>query len=404
MGNTDNEDLFIEHGNQPWLVRHDSSGFGGPASIEVEGREILRDCNLYIDDLNENNGILKRFSCNRKAGTALVTSKGYFPFGEEPSFKQQWKYGQNHVQITFDLQWPQGMRVKRRVGLGSCFLPGTWKRFYCIPPVEHLNKGVQADWISLPEACSEPVMVAHWHFPPLALVFENKDRDQLEIGTGGDLWRWENPFKAGPERGSYKVYLTVDGLQIVWEPLMCCLPYTPPPQNYRFKWYMAWNTETAETSEGRDAQKLSLDERGKCSMPESVEEGDSYVLDFEQLLSSQNTRNVPTQQDYIRGSYKRGLCWSSKPVLNAAKKAVRQISESLPPGTLILKGVSADACWNPAHLDKNCADGVPHWDINALLEFSHWTRRQLGDDWKILTMPPASNLPSVRGLFQDNGF
>ncbi|MFW5996758.1 MAG: hypothetical protein ACOCQP_01970 [Lentisphaeria bacterium] len=389
-----------------WTAKHARNRAEGVASITVNGRDLLNNCTFYIDELNRDNGIVDSFNCKHKANCALIESSGFFPFGGEPGFQQKWKYGQNHVQISFDLQWPQDMAIKRRFGLGSCHLPGSWKRFYMVPPAYHWNEGAVPQWFDLPEPQEKAIMVGHWHRPPLTLVFENNSGDQIEIGTGPDLWRWEKAFNAAPESGSYKIFLSSSGIELIREPLMTCLPFKPSGRNYRFKWYIAWSpvSQKAWNKEadftiipGSDKSFTDIENSG------SLGEGRSYLLDFTLTEWTAQCRAYSTQPDYIRGLADHDICWCSQPVKNSAKKTIRRIKHRLPPGRIIVKGLTPGLCWHPSHLNRNHPDGLPHWDINDILDFSLWTSHHLGDAWEIYRAPDSSGfspLPSVRGLFQ----
>jgi hypothetical protein len=48
---------------------------------------------------------------------------------------------------------------------------------------------------------------------------------------------------------------------------------------------------------------------------------------------------------------------------------------------------------------------MPHWDINAILDFCVWTRRQLGEEWAVrVENRLVDTLPSLRGIELANGF
>lgn len=405
----DNE-IHLMPAAESWIAQHVRDRPEGVASISLDGQELLRDSVFYIDELNRDNGIVSNFTVRKKAGCAFIESSGFFPFGGEPAYRQKWKYGQNHVQVTFDLQWPKEMALKRRFGLGSCFLPGCWKRFYAVPPAYHWNEGAAPGWTELPAPENEPVMIGHWHRPPLALVFENTDGKHLEVGTGTDLWRWERALEAAPESGSYKIFLRRDGIELVREPLMTCLPFKPVARNYRFKWYLAWSPSAERGwNKNTDFTIIPGSEESFTAMEKSarLDEGLSYLLDFSRTDWSPSCRCHCRQPDYIRGNPDNHCCWSSQAVKNTARKVVRRIKHRLPPGTLVIKGVAPALCWHPSHQDRDKRDGLPHWAINDLLDFSLWTRRHLGDAWEIYSTRDAgflSELPSLRGLFQPTGF
>ena len=119
-------------------------------------------------------------------------------------------------------------------------LPGEFNKFTIVPPAQHQTEGAEVHVREIPKWKGKDIMVGHWHRPPISLIFHRKDGIDLEVGTGFDLWRWEQNLGYYPESGSYKVLLTEAGLELIREPLACCEEFEPEQRNYRFTWYFAW--------------------------------------------------------------------------------------------------------------------------------------------------------------------
>jgi hypothetical protein len=321
------------------------------------------------------------------------------------------------MRVTTDIKWPRGAQVKRHFGLGCLSLPGRdWKRVLAVPPAVHAGEGSTTEWIALPVPEGGPVMVAHWHRPPLALVFERHDGFRLEVGTGSDLWRWEHGMGAGPESGSWKVFRDPDEVRLVREVLMCCSPFEPEPRPYRFTWHMAWSAPAPATERpGGEPFVLRLSTRDKGLEPKQFQElrdadrdgrNLHLVLDTAAQDWQDSFRRSATQPDWIRGLRTPMPCWQSAAVIKRLRRVVRQLMQLQRTHSLEFRNVSPGICWDPGHLDRRRDDGLCHWGIGNLLEFSTWTRQQLGPDWRITSVPAAEwqDLPSVSELFAVNGF
>ena len=404
--------ITIAHPDGMWEAVHSTERFGGPHTISVNGDVLLEAPRFHIDDIGDESAIVLKQRAFRKAGTAMATSTGYLPFGSETKFFQSCRYAANHVRITFDLRWRRNTAIRRHLGLGSLFLPGKWKRYFCLPPSLHLSEGAKPKWQDISDADDAPAMIGHWHRPPLALVFERADGTAVEIGTGYDLWRWEQCLGLGPENGSYKILREENGLRLVREPVMCCEEFTPLPRDYRFTWYAAWRSAKAqETSPLPPANPLQFDLRrgltpgGLAETVAHKSEPPVFSLDLNDIAWPAKFRRAGTAAAYIRGENEAQPCWKSPGMQKGLRHAIRQLAGLSTEGTLQLRGVNPGLCWDSTHLGYKNPDGVAHWDINSVLDFAVWTRQQLGLGWQIQTETGAlAELPSMTGLFGQNGF
>jgi len=289
-----------------------------------------------------------------------------------------------------DIQWPRDTVVRRHFGIGGLVLPGEWKRFFCIPPAMHLGDGMAARWEAVPAAPAVgEVMIGHWHRPPLALVFERSDGTAVEVGTGSDLWRWEHALGAGSEAGSYKVMLRGDGIRLVREPLMCCSAHTPEARPYRFSWYMAWRGSKGQRKKTgmpkAERRLFALTANGELLGGDEAapgfpvgRAGECVVMDAGGCVWPQEWCRAASIADFIRGKRSDVPCWHAGGVQKAARRAIRHLRAGSAEGWLLLHGVSPGVCWGPQHLGRSSENGLAHWDINALLDFAVWARRQLG--------------------------
>jgi len=402
----DDTNLHVEHDGGFWTAGHSTQTIGGPASLTVGRDTLLRDCRFYVDDLTPENALVESVRARRESGTAVVETRGYFPFGGQIGFSQVCRYAANHAVIACDVRWPAGATVRRHLGLGTLFLPGPWQRFYCVPPALHLAEGAAPRWREIPtppEAGS--VTVAHWHRPPLALVFERKGGARIEIGTGADVWRWEENLGAGPEAGNYEVVLRPDGIEVVREPLMTCVECEPAARSYRFKWYLAWSCPGLRPQGVLPpARPAAVSAERKLTVV-GGEEGDfTLAVDSAALPWPDGACHAPSLPDYIRGRRDGTPCWESSATANLMRALIRQIAGRFAGGFLRFDGIAPSPCWDPAHTAHKAPNGLAHWDVSGLLESATWARHTLGPDWQITAEPADRNLPSLEGLFAPNGF
>ena len=396
----------IVHPDGTWSAHHDAARADGPLAIRSAGEPLVRDVGWYVDELPAETMLLDRFQAFRKGGCAMVQTRGHYPFGAEVGMTQRCRYAANHVRVTNDLRWRSGARIERHVGVGGLFLPGEWRRYYCVPPCLHLSEGKPCTWVEIPSSVSGSGMIGHWHRPPLALVFERADGSRVEVSTGDDVWRWEENFGFGPEAGSYKIMSVEGGLRVVREPLMTCTEVDPRPRDYRFTWTLSWKTMLSSPAEAFPPPvPIILDQRRRLRPLPAGDGPPSLVLDLNSLPWPEAACRQATPADAIRGKRLATPCWHSRATQKLARHIIRRLSTLEPAGWLTVRGVEPGPCWDASHVDRP-GDPLPHWDAGALLDFAVWTRQQLGPEWHIRAevAEPWKPLPSLEALFANNGF
>jgi len=404
-------EFSITHEAARWAAHWDRTRFGGDQTILFHGEEICRDFTLYLDDVGPDAAASVANRAFRRGGAAVVEEEAVLPGDPGMYVHRTWRYAANHVRVTADVGWPRERSVQRHFGVDGLFLPGVWRRMAFLPPAP-VRSG--APWelrmIDLPPAPeSGGLMVMHTHRPPPVLVFIRRGGARVEIGTGADLWRWEDALGAGPENGNWKVLLSAEGLRIVREPLTTCTGFAPAARPYRFTWYAAWaGTRRPKRSHDRSLFPLAVTPDGKIPNLKDVPLTPipKIYVDFSVFNAHAAWRRAPSMARTIRGERIDAPCWSAAPIRNRARAVIRRIAAGLPPGKLEIAGLAPGVCWDPAHLRRRDPDGLPHWDLWAILEFAVWTRRTLGPRWSIVPIipPPWDELPSLRGLFGPNGF
>ncbi len=407
---TRTDDIFhVVPASGNWEARHAAGRLSGPQNFLLGGRELWTDAQESLNGMPFASAVVKGTKAGVSAGCAVVKSAGHFPFGNQIGLEQQSVYAANHALVTADLKWPAQTFIRRHFGLGSVRAPGAWTRFFCLPPAQQQAEGRAPYWQAIPKApADKPLMIGHWHRPPPAIVLENAAGVRLEFGTGSDLWRWEYSLGHGPESGSYKLMLDAGGITFIREPLMCCAEFAPPVRTYRLTWYAAWTQKHAAAPEpSEELVATGLDAQGNLDKATLPAEGAPILLDFSTLPAQDLWRRAEHPLDMARETRGACLCWETDSAQKRARNAIRQLRTLRPGGgELVIRGATPGVCWDGSHLGKRPGSLLAHWDINALFDFSEWSRKQLGTAWEISaeSAGPWAELPSVRGLFAPNGF
>jgi hypothetical protein len=398
--------IAITHPDLGWEAIHDAERFGGPTEIKVDGLPVLRDNSFHVDDVDETYAVIKRQRLFHKGGAAVVQSEGYFPFGGEIRFFQTCRYAMNHLRVIFDLEWARGSVVKQSFGLGCLRLPGRFKRFFTLPPAAEQMAGQVGSWQEIPAADGRAQPVGSWSQPPPAWVFEREDGLFIEIGTGSDLWRWEECLGAGAGQAGYQIIRTDAGLEIVRNLLACPTEFLPTPRPFRFTWYAAWGRELpAAATLPAKIQAVEFDANREPKLPAKMGKLPKLLVDMSQIPWPASALRTLSPADQLNGIRQAACCWESDSGQKSLRRLIRKLRDQYPKGTLVVKGVSPACCWDPSHLEKPNRESLAHWDINGIIDLFVWLRHQLGPGWEIrLDQDGTLPLPSLAGLGGINGF
>jgi hypothetical protein len=391
-----------------WKARHDRARVDGPVEITCAGDCLVRDVTFRLDDFGADLLLSDRFRDFHKGGTSVVEVSGHYPFGAEVAMTQTFRYGARHLRVVSDLSVKKGATIRRQVGLGSLFLPGPWRRLYCIPPCQDLAEGKAAGWLDLPATAQGSATIARWRRAPLALLFERPNGARLEVGTGADLWRWDGHLGCGSGTASFTVLAENDGLRVQREPLLTDIEVQPQPRVYRWTWYLAWQPAgyQAPIHEGPAPVPVRFTDQGEALVREAAGAAPcpALLLDLTHWPCLAQRRRAASPAALRRNERCPSPCWESAGVQKALRRVIRQVAALGPQGILTWRGLYPGPCWDPTHCDRQ-GEPLPHWDLDALLGLSTWGRQQLGPGWQVQVEPPDGEiLPSLTGLFAPTGF
>ena len=390
-----------------WKARHDATRVDGPAEITCAGDCLVREVSFQVDDFAADLMLRDRFRDFHKGGAAVVEASGHYPFGAEMGIAQTFRYGARHLRVVSDLTLRKGSTVRRQIDLGSLFLPGPWRRLYCIPPSQDLLEGKTAGWLELPAAFPPEGVVAQWPRPPLALVFERPNGTRLEVGTGADLWRWERHFGLGSATAGYTILAEADGLRLRREPLRTDAEVQPQPREYRLSWYLAWQAADYQAPAPSDLEPavVRFTAQGEALVQEAAGAAacPALLIDLAHWPCLASRRRAASPTALRRGERAPCPCWESAGVQKALHRMIRQVAALGPRGVLTWRGLVPGLFWDPAHCERQ-GEPLPHWDLDALLGLGTWGRQQLGPDWQVhVDVPGWEMLPSLTGLFAPTG-
>ncbi len=384
----------IQHPTANWLVQHDLNRAGGPLLIRQNGNTLLKNFHNRCDDLQDELLIPDKVRIFRKAGAAIFSSEGHFPFGAELSLRQNIRYAANHARITTDLRWKKGASLKQNVAIGSAELPGQWTKVFVVP----------ADGTTTPAwQVLTPGTSCRFNPLPLALVFCNQQDQRLEISTGDDLWRWQNGLLPQSLHNTASIELTVQTDNIRLQRLVTVnsgeAEGFPEARDYRFTSVLAWSAPALQQNPHppHEFTTLVINQKEGLSRKQLLDCGSTpcVSLDFRQI-------ELPQQAKHSRGQ---GYCWESKITQRCVRRLIRQLADFSAEGFLLITaGMTPGLCDDPVHCSRK--NNTLHWDLTAILDLASWMQQRLGNGWTTTVKQPApwNELPSLSCLAALNGF
>jgi len=363
-------------------INHDRDSATGPKYIKYNGKIIAENFSCYVDDRKDSAAVVRKSKGYSKGNLGIVECESYLPVGSEIHFNQKYTYNFNSVKIATDINLHTGTTIKRHFGIGCFTMPGKWKRYFLTPAPRHLHEGAEPSTYEIPsnDKLEKPIMIGHWHRPPLSIVFEHEDGFFFEVGTGFDVWRWERSLGAGPESASYKLFLTSEGIQVVREPLMTCQEFTPQPGQYRFNWYLSWGERKPVTAPSDVLWINPLKEK----LPETINKIGLDIADFD--FHSSFCR-VTTPEDLATGTKSDQVCFAHNKTQKDLRRAIRIIKEKKPTQVWI-KNLTTGICCNPSHISRR-GEALYHNDSGYVMDFMNWVRNSVKETAEVFIVSEA---------------
>lgn len=394
-----NDDMVISHPHGGWSAVHAQQMAGGPQRLSVGQHVLLANFHNCLDEFSDEHLLVDKDKVFRKGGSAVFQGEGHLPGGPETGWRNVIRYAGNTARITCDLSWKGGTRLESGVEVGSLTLPGMWEKVQILSAL--------SDSTVLPEPetrrlqigkniCLEPF--------PLALLFYGVHGGRLEVGLGGDLWRWQQGLGAEQGPGGIRLECRPDGVTLrrfVATAAEAAEAPAPAARDYRFTSYLAWRAPLLRGAWGdRAGCPLSL-QSGELSRQQLEACGPTpdITVDFNELPLPHQARRR------LVGGMPGSPCWESRITQKAVRKVVRQLAEYADSGRLLIRGgAEPGVCSDPVH----CSRKAPslHWDMLALIDAFSWMQQRLGDGWLIGVQQSGfwEHFPAAAQLGAQNGF
>jgi hypothetical protein len=398
----------ISDDSEKWIARHPLKSSNGPLSLSYKNDTVIENCEGYASPLTESMTIPRKVKGFHKSGTTVLEFEGYLPTGaSQLDYNQSYKYSNRRVKVTTDVSFQHNTSVARHFGVGSLFLPGKWKEMSFIPPGAHIAHGAKNRTMAIPTYTDSPIMLGHWHRPPLSVTFKRPNGLAVEIGTGSDLWRWEENLGYAPESGSYKITLEKDGIRFIREPLACCEEFSPDNRAYRFSWYIAWRENGANRKlPQHHAIKLPLSNNGELDtkkLQDELSKKSLYayiIIDIDKFNWTKDQCRVTSPYNYIRNIVDTKACWSVTSVITRIKNIIRKLHGIDEVDGIIFKNLTPGVCFCPSHVSKSHENGTAHWDINGFFDLASWATNLCEGKLQFFMDNNGALPPALEGLFE----
>ena len=357
-------------------------------SFSYAGRDLF-DCDgVEMGVLKEVHGMRKhlRFHTADRTSWYSVDSRVIQPFGPEPVVDRRIEQSGNFMRVTTDILIKRTMTLEF-LKIDTLKIRGEWENITVYYQSSQESFNILVKNIDIEKIDDRGVL---FETIPLAVVFTDKDGIQLEIGTGYDLWRWNNAARFCAKSRfvikQEKNCIVFERMPVLWDN-----KYEIKKFNFRFSWYFSWGKKSLTERKTKKLiatlllqnNKLTAYQSGICD----------YKLDYS---------NCP---EAAKSSNSNKPCFASRQTENLLKnflrKALPKMSES--DRVICLHGVSPHVCSNSGHMERNKPEIFVHWDYWNMMIFWEWANNFLANsDRKFVFIPDSQSLlsclPSFRSM------
>lgn len=365
-------------------------------SFSFANKNIFESEGVELGFLKEAQGITKsvRPHYSEKTKWSSVDSKTILPFGSEPEIRRNCEQAGNHFRVTTDVSVFSKIALES-ICVDSLKIKGDWKEIdtYC-----------QKDYLDSQEVVKATIVIENlsnkeiiFSYAPLAIVFRDESGIEIEIGTGYDLWRWNNSDRFHAQRlfsiKKEKGYILLERKPLIWND-----EYEISKFNFRYTWYFAWRKFNPEEKEK------------KCSSRRKIETlkiiNNRLVPANESFASMANVSLVADWPESSCSSNKVDPCFASRQTENFLKHFVRStLTNNIKDREkkLTLRDVDPKICFKASHLERAKQEKFTHWDYFYIIAFWEWANKYLATSGRnfCITLKDDSilaELPSASGL------
>ncbi len=358
-------DGILDLSAEGWTLSADSPA-QGLITLNLDAGLVVETRHAILGKMNESLALheKRRTRSSRDGSDLFLELSCALPFGAEPAVNREILINESSMRFVTDLKLRPSYAMEL-LASESLFVSGAIGR---IGILKAPKKGAQIrdlEWSSF-----DAFKGFDEAFPPLAVLFEGDGGRILEIATGEDLWRWA---AAPRHNGSCRFILRKEGRGVeMLRELFTLNEGAEPPKgwNWRLTWHMAWGS-LEERPPFEPASFKAVFDMGSYDWPESA----LCVTDGE--LSS-----TPC------------LCSSSAD--NCLKRWLRSQLSSVSEGdVLAIVNIDPGYCDSYVHPGRPPKSGaLPHWGLDAILEFRRWACRQLAARGAALAIFPKEGAPA----------
>ncbi|MCP4178488.1 MAG: hypothetical protein GY756_12045 [bacterium] len=374
-----------------WEAEFDISGTGD-MTFSYNGKTLLKSRGTELGMLKELNGLSEytRTHTSEKTDWQWVDSKTIHPFGSEPMIKRKWEQASNHIKVVTDITLHSETPMKY-MKIDTLEIPGKWSKIVVIG-----QSGIDDLNVTVKELDVASLEKSEYKFDsvPLVVLFKAEDGTMIEIGTGYDLWRWNQTEKYEAEC-NYSLILKSDGILFNRQPFVWENDYSFPRNNLRFTWYFAWGKETE--NESTDVVKNILEVHNKKLTVNKVDDNKNYTIDNSLWPK---TAIIKNNDNSILSP-----CFSSRQTGNLFKKWLRTLFPKieLTGENITLYDIEPGLCLNSSHMERSNDKDILHCDYLYIMSLWEWANKYLGESESnfLISLKKDSlfrNLPSAKGL------
>jgi hypothetical protein len=374
-----------------WEAEFDIAGTGD-MEFSYNNRVLLKSSGTELGMLKELSGLSEytRTHTSIKTDWQWVDSRTIHPFGSEPVIKRKWEQASNHIKVITDITLHSATPMKY-MKIDSLEVPGEWSKIVVIgqDTVDDLN-------ITVTELNVASLKNSEYKFAciPLVVLFQAEDGTQIEVGTGYDLWRW-NQAERYEAQCNYSLIFKNDGILFNRQPFVWDDDYSFPRNNLRFTWYFAWGSKTENKT--ADVVKNILEVRNKKLTVNKVSDAYCYTIDKSLWPKTANAKNNNDSSETP--------CFISRQTGNLLKKWLRTLFPKIENSadSIILYDIEPNLCLNASHMERTNKRDTLHCDYFYIMSLWEWANRYLGESDSNFLMSLKSDslfkdLPSAKGL------
>jgi len=348
-----------------WTLSADAPG-PGLITLNLDGGLVLETRHASLGKMSESLALAvkRRTRSSRDGSEVSIEMSSALPFGAEPAIKRDLLIDGASIHFVTDLELRPSYALES-LSSESLFVSGSIARIGILraPKEGPLIRDLEWSPFEGFAGYDDPL-------PPLAVLFEGDGGRVLEVATGEDLWRWAAASKRdGLSR--FQVRKAGRGVEILRD-LFALKEDAEPLRgwNWRLTWHLAWGSQEERAPFAAAAFK-------------SIFDMDSYAWPESTLCVN-------------AGSLSKTPCLCSPSAINCFKRWLRSQLSTISEGeVLAIVNVDPAFCESPSHPGRPPKAGpLPHWGLDAILEFRRWANRQLAERGAALAVFPKAGTPA----------